>query len=627
MAAEYPIVQRLLEGLDESELSRAGRLLARVPESEIVRHHPSTAIVKVSITGHATLAALLPGLTAEFARHGLLIHPQVDDFDSYVASLLDAGSELYASDPDLALCLLDHHIVLDELSVPWTVEDVAAVLAAKTELVEKLAGAFASQARGTLVLNTIPLLRTTVTQLVDHRSRARLGVAWREANARLLRLMEAHSSVVVMDLDPMLAEGVEATDPRLSVYAKAHLSHGLLTRYARDVAHLARHLTGRTRKCLVLDLDETVWGGVLGEAGPEGIEVGEGARGGAFTAFQRVLKQLASQGILLAAISKNDLEPVRQVLTDHPLMTLRESDFARVTADWRPKHQRLAEIAAALGLGTDSLVFVDDSSYERGLIRRELPEVAVIDLDGEPASYIGALLADGWFDTRETTAEDRRRTELYREERDREDFLDSFASLEEFLRELRTTVTMRPIGRADVKRVSQLTLRTNQFNMTTPRLQPAEVAALLEEPDTTVLGIRAADRFGDHGMVGAIFTRRVREGLRIDNFLLSCRVFSRGIEQACLRSLLRHARDDGLTSVLGAYRATAKNGHVRSFYARNGFQPVGHGESEDLDPELTWHRHDLRHIEDMAAYVQLKALPRSDCREEDREQDRGGAHP
>ncbi|MDN3359002.1 HAD-IIIC family phosphatase [Actinomadura sp. DC4] len=599
LAAEYPQVSGVLADLSGPDLLRAGHLLARLDPDEVLREHPGVPVVTVAITGHGTLAPLVPALTAELARHGVVLRSCVSGFDGYVFDLSDPGSDLYAAGADLTLCVLDPAVVFDEVPVPWRPADVERVAAEKLGLLTRLAGRFAEAGRGTLVLNTLPLPRHLAAQLTDHRSRALLGAVWREANARLLRLAETRTELVVLDLDPLLAEGVAAHDPRLDAYAKAHLSPDLLARYAREVGHLAREVAGRTKKCLVLDLDETVWGGVLGEDGADGIEVADGHRGEAFRSFQRVAKQIASQGVLLAAVSKNDPEPVRAVLRDHPGMTLREEDFVRVVANWRPKHENLRELAEALNLGVDAFVFVDDSAYECGLVRRELPGVAVVRVDDEPARHVERLLADGWFDVRTVTADDRARVARYRDELTRKDFLDGFDSIEDYLRELRITVRVSAAEEPDVPRVSQLTLRTNQFNLTTRRLQPAEVRALVEDPSAYAIAIRAADRFGDSGLVGAVFASRDGDAVTIDNFLLSCRVFSRGIEQAGLSAVLRTARESGATAVYGVYRPTARNGVVRDFYPRYGFRPVAE------DGTAVTYRHDLADIVPAPGHIDL----------------------
>jgi predicted enzyme involved in methoxymalonyl-ACP biosynthesis len=531
LAAQYPRLKSLLAELSGDELYRAGQLLARLDPDEVRRQHPTAPVVTVAVTGHGTLAPLLPALTAEIARHGLVLRSFVADFDSYVFDLSDPRSALHAANPDVVLCVLDPMVVVDELPTPWQPSDVARIMREKTQLLGKLTERFATASPGTLVLNTLPLPRRLTAQLVDHRSRAEVGALWREANARLLRLAVEHRSLVVVDplvvvdLEPLIAEGAAATDWRLSLYAKAHLSRDLLSRYAREVGHLVRHLAGRTKKCLVLDLDGTVWGGVIGEEGMDGIEVADSYRGEAFRAFQRTVKQIGSQGILIAAVSKNDIE--------------------------------------------------------------------------EPALHIEKLLRDGWFDVPELTAEDQARPSLYRDEVARADFLRNFDSIAGYLRELAVWVRLAEADERDLARVSQLTLRTNQFNLTTRRLQPADLRALVHDPAALVLAIHAGDRFGDNGLVGAVLARRDANALHIENFLLSCRVFARGIEHACLASLLRHAHSTGIAAVYGAYRRTAKNGSVKDFYPRYGFAPFAD------DGMTAVFRHDLVEVISAPPHVRL----------------------
>ncbi|QQM39633.1 HAD-IIIC family phosphatase [Streptomyces liliifuscus] len=606
LVREYPGVRQLLAGASDAELARAGQLLARLDPGEVAAEHPAVPVVTVAVTGHGTLAPLLPPLTVELARHGLLLRPRLGDFDAYVFDLADPCGELYRA--DLALCVLDPMVVFDEVPVPWGPEDVERVARERIGTLAGLVARFVESARGTLVLNTLPLPRRFAAQLVDHRSRARLGVVWREANARLLRLAEEHDRVVVLDLDPPAGEGVPVVEPRLSQYTRTHLSPALLAAYAREIGHLARHRAGQGKKALVLDLDGTLWGGILGEDGPDGIEIGADGthRGGAHHAFQRVVGQLASQGVLLAAVSKNDPEPVGEVLRGHPGMFLREDDFVRVVANWRPKHDNLTELAEALNLGVDSFVFVDDSPYECGLVRHELPGVAVVPVSGEPALHIEALLRDGWFDAPELTREDVTRVAQYRDELVRKDFLDSFDSLEEYLRQLRVEVQLVEAGPAEVARLSQLALRTNQFNQTTLRLGPAEVRALLDDPAARVLAVRAADRFGDNGVVGAVFTHRRGDTVHIDNFLLSCRVFSRGIEQTALCAVLRHARAHGARAVRANHRATPKNTKVKDFYPRNGFAPVTD------DGTTVTYEHGLEVLPVPPAHVHFTEIPGDD---------------
>jgi FkbH-like protein len=325
--------------------------------------------------------------------------------------------------------------------------------------------------------------------------------------------------------------------------------------------------------------------------------VGDGRRGLAFTRFQQAVKQLTAQGVLLAAVSKNDLEPVRKVLAEHPGMTLRENDFVQVVANWRPKHDNLRELAATLNIGLDSVVFADDSAFECGLVRRELPEVAVVRLDDEPALHTTRLLADGWFDVPSVTADDRERPARYREEAARKEFLDGFDTLHAYLRELDLRVRLEHAADADMARVAQLTVRTNQFNLTVDRLSEGDVRRRARDVGTPVVTVRSADRFGDNGLVGTLLLRWADRTLWIDNFLLSCRVFGRGIEQACLATVLRYAADRGAAEVRGRYRPSAKNGKVADLYPRHGFVETA--------PESGEFRHDLTDVPAPPDHIRL----------------------
>ncbi|MEO3814016.1 HAD-IIIC family phosphatase [Sphaerisporangium sp. B11E5] len=604
LVERYDQVAPLLAAMDEQDTARSARLLARLDTEAVRARHPGIPRVRVTVTGHGTLDALGTALTGALARHGYLPAVRLAGFGSYVFELGDPGSTLYAERPDMTVCVLDHATVFDEVGVPFTADDVARVLAGKLTLWRRLAARFAGSGSGVLVLNTLPLPRSWQVQLLDHRGRARLGAAWRRANAELLELGESSDTIVVTDLDPLLTTEIALSDPRFEVYAGAHLSDGLLGAYARELAGLVRARTGRGKKVLAIDLDQTLWGGVLGDDGVEGIEVAHGKRGEAFRRFQGVVKQLGAQGVLLAAVSKNDQDAVLAALRDHPDMVVRAEDFVRVLANWQPKPDNLRTLLRELNLGGDSVVFADDSVHECAAVAAELPETAVVRLGDDPALHASRLLAEGWFTTTEVTAEDRLRTRRYHEEAARSEFLAAAGSAQEFLEGLGVSVTLAPAAGGDIARLSQLTLRTNQFNLTTERLSQEEVRERAERPGSCVLAISAADRFGHNGVVGAVFLSADRDGLLIDNFLLSCRVFSRGIEQACLAAVLGQARAAGFPEVRGRYVATAKNAKVRDFYSHYGFAVA------ESAPESARYTHDLSEIVEVPEHLTLRVAGR-----------------
>lgn len=584
------------------DAAAAGRLLGGIDPDAVLAHHPAVPVVTVAVTGQSTVGQVLDPLRGELARHGLLLRPVLGEHGTYLRDLTDPAGELHTARPDLTLCLLDAETLFSQVPVVWRPADV--VIAAQ-EVLDRCT-ALAGSAPGTLVLNTLPLPRTYSHQLVDHRSRALLGAVWREFNARLLRLTERFPGLVVIDLDPLVGEGGPVTDPRLARYAKVRLGVELLAAYAREAGHLARALRGATRKCLVLDLDNTLWDGVLGEEGPDGIAAAGTLRGEAFGAFQRCVRQLGSQGVLLAVSSKNDPDQVERVLAGHPDLVLREPDFVAVHANWGPKDVALADIARQLDLGADALVFADDSAAERAQVLHGLPEVAVVPLDGEPASHVERLLADGWFDTMSLTEEDRARTGEYRARRERRELHAGAGSHQEFLDALDVRLEVGPARPHEFARLSQLTLRTNQFNLTGGGYSEAALRGLAAGGGRhLLLAARSADRFGDNGLTGAVLVSVSDGQWHLDNLWLSCRVFGRGIEQALLAVLLSRARRLGLRAVGARYVPTVRNHRARGFYPSLGFVARDLPDREEHADGAEEFHHDLAVLPDLPGHVRV----------------------
>ncbi|GAA4902239.1 HAD-IIIC family phosphatase [Streptomonospora salina] len=598
LARSFATATDLVRRIPVSELDGVAQLFARIDADDVAEHHPDTPAVSVDVCANGTVAALPPLLAAHLARSGTAMRarsiPYTRDYSRLAWSQPPDGAGPSAR---LRLLLLDAHAVAEELAAPWSVADVEAALGDLLGRIRDLAARQREAPGSTLVLNTLPLPARLADQLVDIRSRTRLGIAWREFNTELLRLAEAGPATVVVDTDPILAETGPLHDDRLACYAQVRLGTGFLSAYAGEVAATVRALSGCAKKALALDLDGTLWGGVLGEDGPEGIEAAGGSRGVAFQEFQQVLAQISAQGVLLTVCSRNESGPVEQVLAEHPEMVLRREDFVAVAANRRPKPENVTEIARVLGLGRDAFVFVDDTATEIGAMRDLLPDVEVVDVGGDPATHPRRLLEGAWFRTLETTDDDRARRERYRSESRRAELRRSTGSTDDYLRHLGVQVELvRPADEA-VPRLAQLTQRTNQFNLTTERLGDAEVRDRIADPAQLVAAVRSRDRFGEHGVVGAVFARVEGERLTVDNMLLSCRVFDRGIETACLRHLLVHAREHGCAEVAGRYRPSGRNGRFASFYTDHGFtarEDLAAPDSADGAPATRTFLHRLR---------------------------------
>ena len=347
---------------------------------------------------------------------------------------------------------------------------------------------------------------------------------------------------------------------------------------ARHVFAGIRALTTGAKKVLVLDLDNTCWGGVVGETGPLGIDLGGNPDGEAFRSFQAYLKTLASRGILLAICSKNNPEDARGPFEQNPNMVLALSDFAAFEAIWGPKAESIRKISQGLNLGLDSFVFFDDSKVEQEHIRQALPEVAVVDVPGDPSEFVRSLQEGLWFETLQLTAEDQQRTAYYLAEQQRQGSGANLASMEEYLQSLEMAASLDQIHDGNMQRVVQLLAKTNQFNLTTRRHTEEEVRRMLEVPGALGLTLHLKDKFGDYGLVGLVLAMPAPEAgagtLVIETLLMSCRVIGRTVEHFLMNRVAEAAVALGLDHLLGEYDPTPKNQVVRGFWEAMGFQRV-----------------------------------------------------
>jgi len=322
----------------------------------------------------------------------------------------------------------------------------------------------------------------------------------------------------------------------------------------------------------VLDLDNTLWHGVIGDDGLEGIVIGQGdATGEAHLAVQECALALRNRGIVLAVSSKNNEDIARGPFREHPEMRLREGHIAVFRANWNDKAGNIKAIAKELSLGLDAVVLLDDDPAERQLVRRLLPQVAVPELPSDPALYVRTLLASGYFEAVSYLEEDRKRGEFYRDNSHRQALQEDASDGAAYLASLKMVLTIQPFDEAGRKRIAQLINKSNQFNLTTRRYSEAEVREIEGDPNCFTLQARLTDIFGDNGMISVVVCRRVDKDWEVDSWLMSCRVFARGVENAILQELVREARHRGVRSIIGRYRPTARNKLVEDHYSKLGF--------------------------------------------------------
>jgi FkbH-like protein len=548
---------------------RAGRLDKKIERYRSRLGNPgSWPVVRLALLGTSTLSHLTAGIRLGALRRGMLVEIYEGAYGQYRQELFDSNSGLHAFHPDVVCFALDaYHVAGAEGAT------AEAALLNMQQCWEKAKAAFQCAVVQQTILpihtslignneNLLPSSPAWITQQINHELRSRTGSC----------------GVYLLSVDTWAALDGTAHwhDRALWNRAKQEVHPRSSYLYGDQLGRLLAALQGRSAKCLVLDLDNTLWGGVIGDDGIDGIVLGQGsAVGEAHLALQRYALQLSQRGIILAICSKNDEGNAKAPFDEHPEMLLNRTDIACFVANWTDKASNLRHIAASLNIGLDALVFVDDNPAERALIRRELPEVAVPELPEEPAEYVQTIAAAGYFEGTQITEEDRRRAEQYRANADRDDLRRSVTDMDSFLVALQMELTWDAFDQSGLSRIVQLMNKTNQFNLTTRRYKEADVISMMRDPDMVTMQLRLTDIYGDNGIIALLIAQRTREdALEIDTWLMSCRVLGRNVEEATLNVLVARARELGCTTLVGTYRPTAKNGMVADHYQRLGFTLV-----------------------------------------------------
>ena len=547
---------------------------------------PGVKTLRVALTGTGTLNPLGAHLRVACAQIGL--HPAlfVSDFDQWAQDLLAPGSSLYEFGPELIVLLLDPSALFPQTARGDAIS--ADALAAEREaglaqVAELLAAAGRQAPSATVLMHTFALPDRSPLGVLDLKTEDGQRARFEALNAGLCALVaEKYPKVALFDQERAEARHGKdrIRDDRMWYMASLPFSDSFLPVLAAEYLRFVRPLKGLTRKCIVLDLDNTLWGGVVGEDGFNGIKLGgTSAPGNAFADFQQALDALRRRGVLLALCSKNNPDDVWPVLDSHPGMALRRDCFAAVRVNWQDKATNIAAIARELNIGLDSLVFLDDNPAERGLVRQQLPAVLTVEMPRDPALYTRTLLGLDVFETLALTDEDRRRSALYQEQQERRAFeerlTEEAGDLSAYLHGLQMTVQIAAATPFTLPRIAQLTNKTNQFNVTTRRYTEAQVQAMADDPEQWgVYSVSVADRFGDSGLTGVAITRKHGEAWELDSFLLSCRVLGRGVEDALLAFTARQARAAGASRLDAVFVPTAKNAPAAGFFPRAGFVEV-----------------------------------------------------
>lgn len=535
--------------------------------------------VRIAVLGDSTTTQLVQVLRSVLYKRGLFARVYESDFNVIDQEVIEPGSGLYRFAPEFVLLhvtrqgLRDRYYGGPEPRDSFAQETCAAV--------EGWWAAINSRLTCRIIQNLyeLPLDRPfgNFTVRVENSFRSTVG----EINRRLAAAAERTPNVQFNDVEYLAAAAgkLKWSDEKLWLHAKLFCNLEHLPAVARSVAASILAASGREKKCVVLDLDNTLWGGIIGDDGLEGIDLGKTALGEAFALFQRFILSLKRRGLILAVCSKNERAAALEPFRSHPDMVLREEDIAVFVANWNNKSGNIRHIAETLRIGLDSIVYLDDSAFEREEVRAALPEVRVPDLPEDPADFVPFLSGSDMFETLTLSAEDAQRTAYYREEAARGQLKSRFTDIGDYLKSLQMEGRFSRFDPQELPRIVQLIQRSNQFNLTTKRYNEVECRAFMTDPAAFSAMVRLKDRLGDYGLISVIICKVDGDKLLIDSWLMSCRVLQRGVEQFSMNRIFAFARTAGCREVIGTYAPTVKNGMVRDFYKQFGFVESGRGPS------------------------------------------------
>jgi FkbH-like protein len=528
--------------------------------------------LKLAVVSSATMDFVVDHFPAAAARHGVALEIVEAEYDVVMQEAINPASEVNASQADVVLLAVDHRW----LGLTFAVDASGAQVEGAVARLLEAARLFRSNSGAVPILPLLPTPADPLFGSFERRVPGSLASKISLVNQAILDFARDEGAYV-FDVDAIARSvgAVEWFDPMVWNHQKQPFAPVFNALYADRLGALLGAIRGKARKCLVLDLDNTLWGGAIGDEGLGGIVLGQGsAAGEAFLSVQLAAKALKERGVILAVSSKNNDETARSAFREHTEMILKESDIAVFQANWTDKASNLEAIASALSIGIDSLVLLDDNPAERAQTRAALPMVAVPELPNDPAYFAETLLAAGYFEAVVFSDDDVIRAASYAENAQRAEVMAKSRDLGDYLASLDMTLTCGPVDPSNRARVAQLTNKSNQFNLVTRRLTESEFEALEADPSVITLQAKLTDRFGDMGLISVVTCAIDGSQATVTDWLMSCRVLGRKVEEAIYDTLVTTLAKRGVQKLRASYLPTKKNNMVSEHFDRLGMTRV-----------------------------------------------------
>jgi FkbH-like protein len=551
---------------------------ALAKEAKALNISGTAKAIRIALLADCATQHLADIMRAIAARNNVQAEVYEGNYDGVDLEILDPNSALYAFNPQYVIILLSSEKLKAHL---YASGDRRSFADETISRLEDLWSAFRAQSQATIIQSTFVLPSERAFGNYELKVADSVGSIFTEINYRLSVKARDAKNVLLNDVD-LIAASVGRTlwfDARMWNMAKTPCSLEHLPLLAQSLVDTVLAASGMFAKCVVLDLDNTLWGGVIGDDGLEGIALGEFDEGEAFVGFQTFIRELKRRGIILAVVSKNEHANAVLPFRAHPHMVLKEEDISVFVANWDNKADNIRLIQKTLNIGFDSLVFLDDNPFERNIVRQFLPDVVVPDLPEDPSLYLETLAGLNLFETASFSEADLQRAEQYREEAQRELTKTHFTNINDYLISLGMEIRLERFNAFNLPRIAQLIQRSNQFNLMTRRYGEAACEAMMSDPSIAPLTVKLADKFGDYGLISVVILKNAGSDIEIDEYLMSCRVLQRGVESFTMNNIFSYAARQGAKRVTGHYLPTKKNDMVKGFFKSFGFEKIADGDA------------------------------------------------
>ncbi|HEX7868612.1 MAG TPA: HAD-IIIC family phosphatase, partial [Chryseobacterium sp.] len=528
--------------------------------------------IKVALLGDTATQFLNLALKGTAVKEGFKLNFFEADFGQISRQILDTTSEYYEFDADYTIVFESSQKLLSQYYKSYN--DQLSFAQNKVNYVEELYNTIQSRTKSKVIYCNFPGIDNQIFGNFSTKVEPSFGFQQNKLNYLLSELALKNNNLFLADLASIqnkLGRNFMFS-PNIYINTEMVLSLDVLPIVSHHILSIISSIEGKFKKCLILDLDNTTWGGIIGDDGLEKIQIGNLGIGKAFSEFQHWVKALQRRGIIIAVCSKNDEDKAKEPFEKHPDMVLKMEDIAVFVANWDNKADNIRKIQSILNIGFDSMVFLDDNPFERNIVRENLPDVCVPELPEDPAEYLEYLYGLNLFETASVSENDAERTKQYQIEAKRAIALDSFTDVNDFLKSMKMVSDVQKFNKFSTPRVSQLTQRSNQFNLRTVRFTEQEIEDLIISENHHTLSFTLEDKYGDNGLICVIILEKQNsETLFINTWLMSCRVLKRGMEDFTLNTIVETARNNGFKYIVGEYLSTAKNEMVKNHYENLGF--------------------------------------------------------